>query len=287
MHRPRFMVLLIAFCCATTSTLSFERPEYKGEYKSPYKVVLTIPMSELMAPNNSPPRNNPKEESATPFDDWYSQRTLRKFGAWGPQSRRYPEIDGFASRSPEWKRQRVLAVAAEMIGLPYQHHHIPDWDPPAHWPWKEVAYGRNSKGMDCSDFTSWIYNYGLGIKPNTGIGQQAEATGVEGHGENGASIRIQKIYDDKGFDSLCSKLRTGDLLYIKHKDDDKVSHVIMWVGNHGESPDGAPLVIDCTGADHTDSNGNQIPIGVHLRPFKRDTWYYKSFSHANRIIEAD
>jgi len=51
-----------------------------------------------------------------------------------------------------------------LIGLTYQHHHIPDWNPPADWPWKEVAYGRNSKGIDCSDFTSWTYNYGLGIK---------------------------------------------------------------------------------------------------------------------------
>jgi cell wall-associated NlpC family hydrolase len=137
--------------------------------------------------------------------------------------------------------------------------------------------------MDCSDFTSWLYNYGLGIKLNTGIRQQANAISL-GDGDDDV-IPIEKIYNDNAnYDSLVSKLVAGDLLFIQHKNDVKVSHVIMWVGKHGQSSNNTPVVIDCTGPDHTDSNGNQIPIGVQLRPFTKDSWYYKSFSHANRVI---
>ncbi len=145
-----------------------------------------------------------------------------------------------------------------------------------------MAFGHNSPGVDCSDFTSWIYNYGLGIKLKTGIRQQAETVSIPGPGGQGL-IQVQTIINDKGYDDLVKKLKTGDLLYIKNNQGN-ISHVIMWVGEYGRSPDGAPLIIDCTGSDHKDSNGNQIPIGVHLRPFLPHQWYYDSFDHAHRIL---
>ncbi len=98
-------------------------------------------------------------------------------------------------------------VGQRLIGLTYQHHHIPDWNPPADWPWKEVAYGRNSKGIDCSDFTSWTYNYGLGIKLPTNIKTQAEAQDVPGPGDVGR-LPVQVISNDKGYENLVSKLKT-------------------------------------------------------------------------------
>lgn len=277
-----FLLLMISMACATVEAYSYGHPDFKSDYKSPYKVELSIPLEELLAANKSMPRADAKLESEVPYEKWYSRKTLKEFGAWGPQSRHFPVIEGFDKLSNEWKRQRLVATACGLIGLPYQHHHIPDWDPPPNWPWKKVAYGRNSKGMDCSDFSSWVYNYGLGIKPNTGVGQQAEAEEVR-VGEEG-KIPIQKIRNENGYEGLVSKLVAGDLLYIKHAKDEKVSHVIMWVGKYGHSPDGTPLVIDCTGPEAKDCNGNQIPIGVQLRPFKRDGWYFKRFSHANRII---
>ena len=280
------LLLLIFALCANQEALSYGHPDFKSVYQSPYNVVLSIPMDELMAPNSTHLRSDFKVESETPYDSWYSRGTLRRFGAWGPQARHFPPVEHGKPQSSEWRRQRLLTVALEMIGLPYQHHHIPDWDPPANWPWKNVAYGHNSKGMDCSDFTSWLYNYGLGIKPSTGIREQAEAKSVPGPGED-VRTPVHKIYNDNGYESLVSKLVAGDLLYIKHKNDDQVSHVIMWVGKYGRSPDGTPLVIDCTGPDHTDCNGKQIPIGVQLRPFAKDSWYFHSFSHANRIIATD
>jgi hypothetical protein len=251
-------------------------------YQSPYTVVFSVPPQELYAIDQQEPRNDPRMESSIPFQDWYSKRVRKEFGAWGPDPRHYPPIQGFENIPASWKRQRVLAVGYRMIGLPYQHHHVPDWDPPTDWPWKQVAYGRNSKGMDCSDFTAWMYNYGLGLHLSTGVVKQANTTDLRGPGDEGA-IQAKVIRDENGYDDLVSKLKTGDLLYIKNDKGD-IGHVIMWVGEHGRSPDGSPLVIDCTGPDHKDCYGNTIPIGVQLRPFLRDSWYYKSFSHAHRII---
>jgi NlpC/P60 family len=231
--------------------------------------------------DNYPPRNSPELESSTPYREWYSMRIRRKMGCWGPSPRLYPVIPHFDQLSPSWKRQRVLAVACGFIGLPYQHHHIPDWNPPRSWPWKPVKYGRNSKGVDCSDFTSWCYNFGLGIKLSTGIRKQAEATEVPLRGEGGLHVRT--IRNDKGYEDFVSKLKAGDLLYIRNSKGN-VGHVIMWVGEYGVAPKGIPIVIDSTGPDHIDSNGQRIPIGVQLRPFTKDGWYFKNLAHAHRII---
>lgn len=254
-------------------------------YQSPYRVEFSYPPEELYQPDQFQPRNNPREEASVPFDEWYSVRTRKKFGAWGPVARRFPPLQNYDNLPASWKRQRLLAVAVKYIGLPYQHHHIPDWDPPRSWPWKQVAFGRNSKGVDCSDFSSWIYNYGLGIKLKTGIKQQALDTQIPRPGGDGfTDARV--IRDDNGYDTLIRQLKTGDLLYIKNNQGE-LAHVIMWVGDNGVSPDGAPLVIDSTGSNHYDSNNVQIPIGIHLRPFLKDSWYYRSFSHAHRLIREE
>ncbi len=256
-----------------------------GGYRSPYSVEFSVPIDELHAVDSVPPRDDPYKESETPHHLWYSREVRRRDGAWGPEPRHYPPIEHLQDRSPSWQRQRVLAVAVSFIGLPYQHHHIPDWNPGPDWPWKPVAYGRNSKGVDCSDFSSWCYNYGLGIKLNTSVVKQALHDDVRGAGGDGM-IQLRVIQNDNGYDTLIKQLKTGDLLYIRNNGG-KLAHVIMWVGAHGRSPDGVPLIIDCTGLGHHDSNGNDIPIGVNLRPFTPDSWYYKSFSHAHRIIDGN
>lgn len=254
-------------------------------YQSPYQMVFSYPIEELLAPDQYPPRNNRHLESNTPHDEWYSPRIRKKYGAWGPEPRHYPALGNYKQIPADWKRQRVLAVGSRLIGLPYQHHHIPDWDPPPSWPWKHVAYGRNSKGIDCSDFTSWVYNYGLGIKFSSAIRKQAETTQIRGPGGQG-QIDVRVIHDNGNYDELVRKLKAGDLLYIRNNKG-ILAHVIMWVGEYGRSPDGAPLVIDSTGSGHKDSNGVAIPIGIHMRPFLKDSWYYKSFAHAHRIIREE
>jgi hypothetical protein len=78
-------------------------------------------------------------------------------------------------------------------------------------------------------------------------------------------------------------LRTGDLLFVRNRGG-KVSHVVLWVGPIGRSPDGVPLIIDSHGDDVRDSNGATIPCGVRVRPFRENSWYNHSAAHALRVF---
>lgn len=48
---------------------------------------------------------------------------------WGPEPRHYPTLPLIKEKSHKWKAERLVAVAASMIGYGYHHHHIPDWNP--------------------------------------------------------------------------------------------------------------------------------------------------------------
>lgn len=250
-------------------------------YRSPYGLTFRHPVESLSEGFDRPPWNNRAEESTIPPRAWYSHEVRRKFGAWGPPARQYPAPAGLERREPTWMQDRVILAASRWIGLPYQHHHIPSWNPPAGWPWHQVAFGRNSPGIDCSNFSSFYYNYALGIKLDTGIRQQAERRQVRGPGGRGV-LNIEAI-PRRPYTELIQELQPADLLYIKNNAG-KVAHVILWLGVVGRSPDNTPLILDSTGSGHTDSNGTPIPIGVHIRPFDQRSWYARDFSHAHRII---
>lgn len=254
-----------------------------AEYRSPYSLRFRHPVEELEVGFREAPWNSPHEEAVVPHGEWYSGAVERRWGAWGPPARQYPAAPGLERRSATWLQDRVIFTASRWIGTPYQHHHIPDWNPPAHWPWLKVAYGRNSKGIDCSNFSSFYYNYGLGLKLDTGIRQQAERMDVRGPGGRG-SLRVERL-EAAPYEELVQRLQPADLLYIKN-DAGKVAHVILWLGEVGVGPDGTPLVLDSTGGGHKDSAGNPIPIGIHIRPFGKRSWYAKDFSHAHRLIHA-
>jgi cell wall-associated NlpC family hydrolase len=109
-------------------------------------------------------------------------------------------------------------------GLPYRHHHIPGWNPPV----SLVGAGNDGNGLDCSNFTSWVYDYGLGIKFTSDTTAQANGPGrVLAPGEAFAP---------------------GDLLFIRNLAKTKVTHVVIYI-DPGH-------IIDC--------HGN----GVTVRPFQ-------------------
>lgn len=246
-------------------------------YRSPYSVAFTVPERELLGDILDGSRGAARDLSTVPLDDWYSPSTRKRWGAWGPPAKSLPAPDGLDKRSADWQRERVIAVALRYRGYSYQHHHLPDWDPPADWPWKDVDHGRNAKGVDCSNFTAFVYNLALGLKPNSDVKKQAEETELPGQRS------VQRIEKPQAYADFAKALQTGDLLFVKN-DKGEVSHVVLWVGPIGRSPDGVPLVLDSTSTGHKDSNGAVIPDGVNLRPFRESSWYHRSASHVLRLI---
>lgn len=119
-------------------------------------------------------------------------------GSWGPAAAPYPPpaVPAMCQRV-EWQRQRVLEVARKYIGLPYRHHHVPGFD------------AGDGPGLDCSNFTAWVYNYGLGVRLDSAIERQSLTAGRQlAAGE---------------------PLRPGDLLFIRTMDDRRISHVALYV----------------------------------------------------------
>lgn len=215
-------------------------------------------------------------------------------GTWGPRAAVYGAIST-TSCADTATFQRELVMAAENYwvdqGINYCHHHIPGWLPPT-----SPAKFRNSssgstsggdssgmtctanrkrdgsqsltalpqddinwQGVDCSDFTSWVYDF-TGITHDqgnleTGIGTQACSTGDDplvGKAQAGVLLDINQ----GNIASLVDHLRPGDLLYITQTapvaagsapsnvaDGYVVSHVITWTGKHfsdlRNGPDGS------------------------------------------------
>ena len=214
-------------------------------------------------------------EGVVPRGDWYGEDSRRRWGAWGPPALTLAPPPGLADAPADIAR-RVVAAAKRHIGVGYQHHHLPEFDPPAGWPWHRVSAGANGPGLDCSNFTSLAFNEALGIKLPTAIGTQAEASVVAGPGGRGCAT-MRRIAATS-FEEAVAVLRPADLLFIR-SDAGRVSHVVLWLGEVG----GVPGFIDCTDSVRRDANGSAIPTGVRIRPFLSDSWYGRRFSHAHRL----
>ncbi len=265
-------------------------PESAGKYVSPYSVRFRVPERELIGDILGGNRGNIREQSTLPFYRWDSHFVLRRYGAWGPPARHYPQPTIVLNKPVEWLRQRLLATGLRFVGYDYQHHHIPDWEPPADWPWLKVPSGRNAKGVDCSNFTSFVYNQALGIVPDTDVKKQASEMDVPLNSKIFAShreaiVRASRIAIPATFAEFVKVLKPGDLLFLI-RGDGEAYHVAIWVGEFGQSPDGKPLVLDSTGmAGEPDFNGKRIPPGVHLRPVSETSSYFKFAGYALRLIE--
>ncbi len=252
-------------------------------YQSPYSVRFSYPASDLIGDIESGGRGDFKQHSSLAYAAWYSEATRRRWGAWGVPFKNFEPPAGIEGKGPQWKRERVLAVALRYVGYSYQHHHLPDWEPPAGWPWLKVAAGHNGKGVDCSNFTAFVYSLALGLRMSSAIGAQASQATLH---VQSRSVAVQSIARPASFDACVRELKTGDLLYIRALSG-QVSHVVLWAGSIVRSPDGTPLVLDSTGSGHLDCEGHSIPDGVQLRPFTRSSWYFNSLSHIHRAIPDD
>jgi len=103
---------------------------HEGPYQSPYKPTFKVPLRELLFDANQS-RGDATEQSSLPHREWYSGKVRKQFGSWGAPARVFDCPPGVQEKPVEWRRERVVAAAMRFIGYQYQHHHIPDWNPPA------------------------------------------------------------------------------------------------------------------------------------------------------------
>ena len=272
-------LLLVAFL---TLSAALAADPARAAYKSPYKVAFTFRDEELIGDLLKGPRADWKNESSVPFREWYAESGKTRWRSWGPPAQQFAAPPGLATKGVEWARQRVIAAGLRFAGHSYQHHHIPDWEPPADWPRSEKQTTPPGKGLDCSNFTAFAYNLALGIKPTGDVQDQSAMTETPGPGPS-HTTSVQRIELPARYEDFERTLRTGDLLFVK-SNAGNISHVVLWVGKIGRSRDGTPLILDSTGTGSKDSESQEIPDGVNLRPFKPSSWYAKSASHALRIL---
>lgn len=202
-------------------------------------------------------------QTETPPADWYRQANGRYLnGGWGPGAAPLPPVavpDNAGCDATTWKRERILAAALHYLnvpgnpqGLQYRHHHIPGWDPTTSTAPADAEHAADidgqspetwgpGRGLDCSNFTAWVYNYGLGIKFGGDVGKQYAGTaGPMGH----------QIGPEGPFEP-------GDLLFLHpNHSANHASHVVIFLDDQH--------VVDSR------LNAQNIP-GVQVR--QRDGWY--------------
>jgi len=196
-----------------------------------------------------------------------------------------------------WQRQRVMAAANVLLqaGTHYQHLHMPNFDPAqvtsgTGFPWIPVstnanlqsswqlsqgvsgttpnpyaaAYGQPEPGIDCTDFSAYVYSLALGVQMHSGTPNQVQLSGGKPTpggtatatvlDTTGTPIAPQFFYGPNfgvaarnapnALDALVSQFQPGDLLYMGNPTDG-ILHVVMWLGQTG-----------------TDSSGNIFPLVI-------------------------
>lgn len=272
---------IVALLLVAAAPAQHPQPTGDGPRSSP--VTFRHPVADLLGDLNETDRGDRRLEASTSFREWYSDDVRKKMGAWGPRARAYPPFPGLEQRSVEWLRERAVAVGLRYVGYDYQHHHVPDWDPPADWPWKPVGSGKNGRGVDCSNFTGFVYNQGFGIRLNTNVADQAELKAASM--ADGRKWPIRRIELPDSFEKRIHTLKMGDLVYIRGRPDGPITHVVIWVGPIDRSAPGLPWVLDSHGSGIVDDSGRTIPAGVQLRPFRERSWYNRAASHALRVLD--
>lgn len=175
-------------------------------------------------------------QTDTAPSDWYRRDNGRFLnGGWGPRAAALPGVSVPADAGCDdttWKRERIVSAALHYLnvpgnpqGLQYRHHHIPAWDPAestapdgaeraADMDGQSPETWGPGRGLDCSNFTAWVYNYGLGIKFGGDVGKQYAGTA----GPMGQRIPAQGPF------------QPGDLLYLhSNHTTDHASHVVIYL----------------------------------------------------------
>jgi hypothetical protein len=220
----------------------------------------------------------------------------------------------------KWQQNRVLRIIEKFhrMNLNYCHHHNPYWEPTKDSQKVPISSGEGGsvgtcsdaktngdpnlmrwKGIDCTHWISWVYNYGFNA-------HLVSLTGNQSCGPDAPGVVLPYTADDQ------DKFNPGDILFIAKNSSDKtwqISHGILWTGMKvklSEVNDDDPFsklnllsnVPDsqksAVANDLNDSikNNSYVYIisdshfaGPNYRAFAG--WWKKAFAFARRLIEPD
>lgn len=286
-------------------------------YQSPFTLQFTN-TTDVFSDFATSPWKETTNQTQRNLDNWYDT-ILKDYG---------PDMDGpIASPNPSdpnkpfysypmpssltssstlaYLQERMVAAGLQLMnrGYAYQHHHMPAWfqiAPENQDLLAEISKynyysltppGMQTPGLDCSDFTNFITDLGLGFTIPTLISGQGKTdsngittwpvlnehginlqgnSNVYEFGINGNPILNKSSLDlfyntdsspnhENTYNMLDATLQTGDLLYYGGGDStDGAVHVTMWVGSVANGPKfngiSVPLVMD--------SHGNGVQVGV-------------------------
>jgi hypothetical protein len=88
------------------------------------------------------------------------------------------------------------------------------------------------------------------------------------------------------FEDFVATLRPADIIYVR-SERGFISHCILWIGDSlATDANGKDkyFIIDSTGPGEIDSSGAHMPDGVQIRPFRRDSWYFRNAAFVHRVI---
>lgn len=274
MHRLAFRVRVLFVACALGIAMAAVWPAGVSHADTsqpsyPYSCEQDSLTADFAARDALP-------QTQVPPAQWYQTNADGHYvnQGWGPVADTLPapEIPANAGcDATTWKQERVLAVAMRYVnspdnplGLQYRHHHIPGWNPTTST--YASAAGENpdvdasdktiewaaGPGLDCSNFTAWVYNYGLGIKFSGDVRQQFAGTA----GPMGQAV------------SGVGPFQPGDLIFLHpNGNSNEASHVVIFIDDQH--------VID----SRVDA---QNLVGVQIR--KREGWYRTAALSAYRPI---
>ncbi|KAL0488401.1 hypothetical protein AKO1_015557 [Acrasis kona] len=221
---------------------------------------------------------------------------------WGPQAYEYPRASiKEQCDNTRWQQTRVLRVIEKIIAKEYNycHHHAPKWTPP------DTPEFRNSKicsppeksrkknfwnGIDCTHFTSLVYNYAFGAHLNTATPMQA--CGVDFAPGKSLTINVNKT----------EEFEIGDILFIGGNSASNpltITHAVIWTGIvavKGNGTFGIDTLINNLAPNqrkaaqkYVDEHGGPIYViadshynGPNYRPFAG--WYTGAYTFARRLI---
>ena len=188
----------------------------------------------------------------------------------------------------------------------------------------KAAYNSPQPGIDCTDFSAYVYNLALGVQMHSGTSTQIKFTSGSGPATNNQPTAL--VLDSAGallapnfllgpnygthdfngagsLDGVISLLQPGDLLYMVGSSN--ITHVVMWLGEYGTLADGSPSPVPLVISSHDNTPAifdttaihpvtglpldgliqeHLPPPGVHILPFTSDTWFYQNFSVAMQVV---